>query len=159
MISEKISILITGGTFDKEYDEIKGILSFFLGLFIIIIFFSILSALFSGEKEEVITVKNNSLLQIDNLSIIDDRDTKPSELNFDFGDIPLPFPLLDNSDLEQKMSLKTFERVISSAKEDDKIKGIYLNIENASISYNKIEKVSNDNCCRIPPSMAKTLTR
>ena len=122
-------------------NTIKGILSFFLGLFIIIIFFSILSALFSGEKEEVITVKNNSLLHINNLSIIDDRDTKPSELNFDFGDIPLPFPLLDNSDLEQKMSLKTFERVISSAKEDDKIKGIYLNIENASISYNKIEKV------------------
>ena len=28
MISEKISILITGGTFDKEYDEINGILSF-----------------------------------------------------------------------------------------------------------------------------------
>ena len=102
-------------------NTIKGILSFFLGLFIIIIFFSILSALFSGEKEEVITVKNNSLLHINNLSIIDDRDTKPSELNFDFGDIPLPFPLLDNSDLEQKMSLKTFERVISSAKEDDKI--------------------------------------
>ena len=28
MISAKISILITGGTFDKEYDEINGILSF-----------------------------------------------------------------------------------------------------------------------------------
>ena len=28
MISNKISILITGGTFDKEYDEINGILSF-----------------------------------------------------------------------------------------------------------------------------------
>ena len=25
MISDKISILITGGTFDKEYDEINGI--------------------------------------------------------------------------------------------------------------------------------------
>ena len=59
-------------------NTIKGILSFFLGLFIIIIFFSIVSALFSGEKEEVITVKNNSLLHINNLSIIDDRDTKPS---------------------------------------------------------------------------------
>ena len=28
MIRDKISILITGGTFDKEYDEINGILSF-----------------------------------------------------------------------------------------------------------------------------------
>ena len=28
MINDRISILITGGTFDKEYDEINGILSF-----------------------------------------------------------------------------------------------------------------------------------
>jgi hypothetical protein len=32
-------------------NTIKGILAFFLGVFIIIIFFRILSALFSGEKD------------------------------------------------------------------------------------------------------------
>ena len=120
---------------------IKGIISFFLGLFIIIITFSFLSALFSGEQEEVINVEENSLLHINNLSIIGDRDTKPSDLNFNLNDIPLPLPLIDNSDLEQKISLKTFERVIESAKNDDKIKGIYLNVENVSLSFNKIEKV------------------
>ena len=120
---------------------IKGIISFFLGLFIIIITFSFLSALFSGEQEEVINVEENSLLHINNLSIIGDRDTKPSDLNFNLNDIPLPLPLIDNSDLEQKISLKTFERVIESAKNDDKIKGIYLNVENVSLSFNKVEKV------------------
>ncbi|MAD59209.1 MAG: signal peptide peptidase SppA [Flammeovirgaceae bacterium] len=120
---------------------IKGIISFFLGLFIIIITFSFLSALFSGEQEEVINVEENSLLHINNLSIIGDRDTKPSDLNFNLNDIPLPLPLIDNSDLEQKISLQTFERVIESAKNDDKIKGIYLNVENVSLSFNKVEKV------------------
>ena len=120
---------------------VKGIISFILGLIIIIITFSFLSALFSGEKEEVIIVEENSLLHINNLSIIGDRDTEPSDLNFDLNIIPLPLPLIDNSELEQKISLQTFKRVIESAKNDDKIKGIFLNVENVSLSFNKVEKV------------------
>ena len=120
---------------------VKGIISFILGLIIIIITFSFLSALFSGEKEEVIIVEENSLLHINNLSIIGDRDTEPSDLNFDLNVIPLPLPLIDNSELEQKISLQTFKRVIESAKNDDKIKGIFLNVENVSLSFNKVEKV------------------
>ncbi len=120
---------------------VKGIISFILGLIIIIITFSFLSALFSGEKEEVIIVEENSLLHINNLSIIGDRDTEPSDLNFDLNVIPLPLPLIDNSELEQKISLQTFKRVIESAKNDDKIKGIFLNLENVSLSFNKVEKV------------------
>ena len=120
---------------------VKGIISFILGLIIIIITFSFLSALFSGEKEEVIIVEENSLLHINNLSIIGDRDTGPSDLNFDLNVIPLPLPLIDNSELEQKISLQTFKRVIESAKNDDKIKGIFLNVENVSLSFNKVEKV------------------
>ncbi|MFL2991192.1 MAG: signal peptide peptidase SppA [Cytophagales bacterium] len=120
---------------------VKGIISFILGLIIIIITFSFISALFSGEKEEVIIVEENSLLHINNLSIIGDRDTEPSDLNFDLNVIPLPLPLIDNSELEQKISLQTFKRVIESAKNDDKIKGIFLNVENVSLSFNKVEKV------------------
>ena len=56
---------------------VKGIISFILGLIIIIITFSFISALFSSEKEEVIIVEENSLLHINNLSIIGDRDTEP----------------------------------------------------------------------------------
>ncbi|MAR65116.1 MAG: signal peptide peptidase SppA [Flammeovirgaceae bacterium] len=120
---------------------VKGIISFILGLIIIIITFSFISALFSSEKEEVIIVEENSLLHINNLSIIGDRDTEPSDLNFDLNVIPLPLPLIDNSELEQKISLQTFKRVIESAKNDDKIKGIFLNVENVSLSFNKVEKV------------------
>ena len=78
-------------------------------------------------------------MYIDNLSVIGDRDTKPDELNFDF-EIPLPLPIIDNSQTE-KISLLTFKNIINKAAEDDKIKGIYLNVENVSISFNKAEKV------------------
>ena len=119
---------------------IKGILSLGIAFIMLLIFFSILGALFSPDtKEEEVIISENSLLYIDNLSLIGDRDTKPDELNFDFN-IPLPLPLIDNSQTE-KISLLTFKNIINKAADDDKIKGIYLNIENVSISFNKAEKV------------------
>ena len=118
---------------------IKGILSLGIAFIMLIIFFSILGALFSPDTEEEVIISENSLLYIDNLSLIGDRDTKPDELNFDFN-IPLPLPLIDNSQTE-KISLLTFKNIINKAADDDKIKGIYLNIENVSISFNKAEKV------------------
>ena len=118
---------------------IKGILSLGIAFIMLIIFFSILGALFSPDTEEEVIISENSLLYIDNLSLIGDRDTKPDELNFDFN-IPLPLPLIDNSQTE-KISLSTFKNIINKAADDDKIKGIYLNIENVNISFNKAEKV------------------
>ena len=118
---------------------IKGILSLGIAFIMLLIFFSILGALFSPDTEEEVIISENSLLYIDNLSLIGDRDTKPDELNFDFN-IPLPLPLIDNSQTE-KISLLTFKNIINKAAVDDKIKGIYLNIENVSISFNKAEKV------------------
>lgn len=118
---------------------IKGILSLGIAFIMLIIFFSILGALFSPDTEEEVIISENSLLYIDNLSLIGDRDTKPDELNFDFN-IPLPLPLIDNSQTE-KISLLTFKNIINKAADDDKIKGIYLNVENVSISFNKAEKV------------------
>ena len=118
---------------------IKGILSLGIAFIMLIIFFSILGALFSPDTEEEVIISENSLLYIDNLSLIGDRDTKPDELNLDFN-IPLPLPLIDNSQTE-KISLLTFKNIINKAADDDKIKGIYLNIENVSISFNKAEKV------------------
>ena len=75
---------------------IKGILSLGIAFIMLIIFFSILGALFSPDTEEEVIISENSLLYIDNLSLIGDRDTKPDELNLDFN-IPLPLPLIDNS--------------------------------------------------------------
>ena len=119
---------------------LTGVLSFFLSIFLIIMILSFISALFSPDTEEKITVKPKSILHIDNLSIIDDRNSKPSDLKFNF-EIPLPIPLFDNSKIEEKISLRTFERIITSAKNDENIEAIYLNFNNVSISFNKAEKV------------------
>ena len=124
---------------DVLVNAIKGILSFFISIIIIIIFFSIIGALFTPSTKEEITVSKNSLLYINNLNIIGDRDTKGDELDLNF-DIPLPLPILDNSQTE-KISLLTFENIINKASDDDNIKGIYLNVENVGISFNKAEKV------------------
>ena len=121
---------------------LTGVLSFFLSIFLIIMILSFISALFSPDTEEKITVKPKSILHIDNLSIIDDRDSKPSDFMFDFNiPIPLPIPLIDNSKIEEKISLRTFERIITLAKDDENIEAIYLNFNNVSISFNKAEKV------------------
>ena len=121
---------------------LTGVLSFFLSIFLIIMILSFISALLSPDTEEKITVKPKSILHIDNLSIIDDRNSKPSDLKFNF-EIPLPIPLIDNSKIEEKISLRTFERIITSAKNDENIEAIYLNFNNVSISFNKAEKVRN----------------
>ena len=124
---------------DVLVNAVKGILSFFISIIIIIIFFSIIGALFTPSTKEEITVSKNSLLYINNLNIIGDRDTKGDELDLNF-DIPLPLPILDNNQTE-KISLLTFENIINKAADDDNIKGIYLNVENVGISFNKAEKV------------------
>jgi protease-4 len=118
---------------------IKGILSLVLAFIMLLIFFSIIGALFSPSSKEEISVSKNSLLYINNLNVIGDRDTKADELDLNF-DIPLPLPILDNNQTE-KISLITFENIINKAAEDDNIKGIYLNVDNVSISFNKAEKV------------------
>ncbi len=121
------------------FGAIKGILSIFLAFIMLLIFFSVIGALFSPNTQEEISVSENSLLHINNLNLIDDRDTKADELDLNF-DIPLPIPIVDNKQTE-KISLITFENIINKAVEDENIKGIYLNVENVGISFNKAEKV------------------
>ncbi len=120
---------------------IKGILSLAIAFVLLLIFFSVIGALFSPNTEEEIYVSKNSLLHINNLNVIGDRDTKADELDLNF-EIPLPLPLIDNKKTE-KISLRTFESIINKAAEDENIKGIYLNVENVGISFNKAEKVRN----------------
>ncbi len=121
------------------FGAIKAILSIFLAFIMLLIFFSVIGTLFSPNTQEEISVSENSLLHINNLNLIDDRDTKADELNLNF-DIPLPIPIVDNKQTE-KISLITFENIINKAVEDENIKGIYLNVENVGISFNKAEKV------------------
>ncbi|MEC7878244.1 MAG: signal peptide peptidase SppA [Bacteroidota bacterium] len=119
---------------------IKGILSVFIAFILLMLFFSVISALFSPSTNEEIVVEENTLLFIDDLNIIGDRDTKPEELNFDF-EVPLPIPILENNKSKQKISINTFKKIIEKASKDDNIKGLYLNLENVGISFNKAEKV------------------
>ncbi len=119
---------------------IKGILSVFIAFILLMLFFSVISALFSPSTNEEIVVDKNTLLFIDDLNIIGDRDTKPEELNFNF-EVPLPIPILENNKSKQKISINTFKKIIEKASKDDNIKGLYLNLENVGISFNKAEKV------------------
>ena len=119
---------------------IKGILSFFIAFILLMLFFSVISALFSPSTNKEIVVEENTLLFIDDLNIIGDRDTKPEELNFNF-EVPLPIPILENNKSKQKISINTFKKIIEKASKDDNIKGLYLNLENVGISFNKAEKV------------------
>ena len=119
---------------------IKGILSVFIAFILLMLFFSVISALFSPSTNEEIVVEENTLLFIDDLNIIGDRDTKPEELNFDF-EVPLPIPILEKNKSKQKISINTFKNIIEKASKDDNIKGLYLNLENVFISFNKAEKV------------------
>ena len=119
---------------------IKGILSVFIAFILLMLFFSVISALFSPSTNKEIVVEENTLLFIDDLNIIGDRDTKPEELNFDF-EVPLPIPILENNKSKQKISINTFKNIIEKASKDDNIKGLYLNLENVGISFNKAEKV------------------
>ena len=119
---------------------IKGILSVFIAFILLMLFFSVISALFSPSTNKEIVVDKNTLLFIDDLNIIGDRDTKPEELNFNF-EVPLPIPILENNKSKQKISINTFKKIIEKASKDDNIKGLYLNLENVVISFNKAEKV------------------
>ena len=121
---------------------IKGILSVFIAFILLMLFFSVISALFSPSTNEEIVVDKNTLLFIDDLNIIGDRDTKPEELNFNF-EVPLPIPILENNKSKQKISINTFKKIIEKASKDDNIKGLYLHLENVGISFNKAEKVRN----------------
>ncbi len=121
---------------------IKGILTLIISFFILIIIFSVLSSVLSSNKEEKIIIKKNSLLFIDDLNIIGDRDINGDDLDFNFN-IPLPIPILNNSIKKDKISIKTFENIITKAADDNNITGIFLNLENVGISFNKAVKVRN----------------
>ncbi len=121
---------------------IKGILTLIISFFILIIIFSVLSSVLSSNKEEKVIIKKNSLLFIDDLNIIGDRDINGDDLDFNFN-IPLPIPILNNSIKKDKISIKTFENIITKAADDNNITGIFLNLENVGISFNKAVKVRN----------------
>ena len=119
---------------------VTNIIGFFVSIFLIFIIFTVMVAVFSSsdDKSDVIEVKENSILFIDDISIIGDRDLKGDDLDIDFG---FTLPGLNEDLNKEKISLRTFKILIDSAKNDNNIRSIVLNLEDASIPFNKLKQV------------------
>ena len=119
---------------------LTNIIGFFVSIFLIFIIFTVMVAVFSSsdDKSDIIEVKENSILFIDDISIIGDRDLKGDDLDIDFG---FTLPGLDEDLNKEKISLRTFKILIDSAKNDNNIRSIVLNLEDASIPFNKLKQV------------------
>ena len=119
---------------------VTNIIGFFVSIFLIFIIFTVMVAVFSSsdDKSDIIEVKENSILFIDDISIIGDRDLKGDDLDIDFG---FTLPGLNEDLNKEKISLRTFKILIDSAKNDNNIRSIVLNLEDASIPFNKLKQV------------------
>ena len=119
---------------------ITNIIGFFVSIFLIFIIFTIMVAIFStpDDKANIIEVKENSILFIDDINIIGDRDLKGDDLDINLG---FSLPGLNEDLNKEKISLRTFKTLIDSAKNDENIKSIVLNLDNALIPFNKLKQV------------------
>src|SRR5690554_214659 len=97
-----------------------------------LIFFGIMAALVSslGSEKELV-VKDNSVLKIRLAYPIDERTSKnPFEGGFNFSDLK-----------SDKLGLNDILARIKTAKEDDKIKGIYLDMSMVPSSFATLEEI------------------
>ena len=121
---------------------LSNVIAFFISIIVIFIIFSVVLTIIStsNDQNEVVQVKSNSLLVIDDINIIGDRDLISDEFDLDIG---ISIPGINDELNKEKISIKTFQTLIDSAKNDENIKGIYLNIDQASIPFNKLKQVRN----------------
>ena len=111
---------------------LRNTLSSFLAmifLFVVVIVF----IFYLIPKEEVVVVKDNSVLKIEFKDPILDRTSKNP-----FSDIDL-----FNSSTEGSVEFKDILDNIEKAKNDDKIKGIYLNFSSVNAGFSQIEEIRN----------------
>ncbi len=99
---------------------------FLFFLFIVFIYYLI-------PKEEVVVVKDNSVLKLEFKDLILDRTSDNL-----FSDIDLL-----NSTTEGSVEFKDILDNIEKAKNDDKIKGIYLNFSSVNAGFSQIEEIRN----------------
>ena len=100
----------------------------------ILIFISfIILIVFLIPKEELVVVKDNSVLKIEFKDPILDRTSDNP-----FSDIDLL-----NSSTEGSVEFKDILDNIEKAKNDDKIKGIYLNFSSVNAGFSQIEEIRN----------------
>lgn len=105
----------------------------FVGVWLALIFFTIASVIMSfaifgsmaSMGSQTVNVKNNSLLYIDLSGPINER-SGLDDIN--------PLALIQNGDLSESASLDVLTKAIDDAKDNDKIKGIYINCEGVAAS-------------------------
>lgn len=96
--------------------------------FLTIIFFSSLMAGLSSDKK--VTVKDNSVLHLE-------LDAEISEMDIENPLAGLPVPGGD----VRKVGLLTLKETIREAKDDDKIKGIYVDISQSMAGFSTLEEI------------------
>ena len=114
----------------------SGFLRNTLSSFLAMIFLFVLVIVFIFyliPKEEVVVVKDNSVLKIEFKDPVLDRTSDNP-----FSDIDLL-----NSSTEGSVEFKDILDNIEKAKNDDKIKGIYLNFSSANAGFSQIEEIRN----------------
>ena len=114
----------------------SGFLRNTLSSFLAMIFLFVLVIVFIFyliPKEEVVVVKNNSVLKIEFKDPVLDRTSENP-----FSDIDLL-----NSSTEGSVEFKDILDNIEKAKNDDKIKGIYLNFSSVNAGFSQIEEIRN----------------
>jgi protease-4 len=114
---------------------LRNVLATLVGL---IVFFGLVFAIFAGiisaaSQEPDVEVKENSVLQVNLNKPIVERDPEDPFSS-------LPFPGMDNSVL----GLLKVREAIQAAKEDDNIKGIYLDAGIAPGGFASLEEIRND---------------
>ena len=119
---------------------VSNIIAFFISIIIIFFIFTAIVSIISStdDTNKTIEVKSNSVLLIDDLNIIGDRDLMGEDFDLDIG---ISIPGVNDDVNKEKISIKTFQTIIDSAKNDPKIKSIYLNIDNAPVPFNKLKQV------------------
>lgn len=108
---------------------ITTIISFIIIVFVIV---GLAAISFSDSGSEISEIQNNSILKINLNSSITDRG---SSNDIDISNI------INQS--QQNLGLNEILSSIEKAKNDDRIKGIYLNIENPNASIATIEEIRN----------------
>ena len=104
------------------------VLGMVIGFFLILLLIRIIVALSEGDGETI--VKENSILKITLSDPIVDRGS----------DNPIDFDIL-SMESKNKMGLTDILNSIEKAKTDDRIKGIYMNVEMPNASLASLEEI------------------
>ncbi len=102
-------------------------------LFMLIIFFFFAAAVGSAFEKETTVVESNSILHIQLKQPIAERSDENPFKNFDVGSFKT----------NTQPGLSDIVKEISNAKDDDKIKGIFLDMDNVQGGYASVEEIRN----------------